>query len=122
MSTHADVSPLETKLERIRELEKIARSLDPSADAREHSRSAVIRYSEDFLHNIESLNAFNASSDNGIGILDARNTIAKAIVDVKPEHIADRAVFKKNLRIHLKRFVQKELSSKPVIVTTVVEI
>jgi hypothetical protein len=41
---------------------------------------------------------------------------------MKPAQIADRAVFKENLRIHLKRYVQKELSSKPVIVTTVVEV
>ena len=39
-----------------------------------------------------------------------------------PEQIADRTVFKENLRIHLKRYVQKELSSKPVIVTTIVEV
>jgi len=62
---------------------------------------------------IDPLNGFAA---------DARKTVSKAIEDMKPEHIADRNVFKENLRIHLKRFVQKELSSKPVIVTTVVEI
>ena len=38
------------------------------------------------------------------------------------EHILDRAFFKENLRIHLKRFVQKELGTKPVIVTTIVEV
>lgn len=81
MSMHADVSPLETELERIRELEKIARSLEPSVDAREHSRSAVIRYSEDFLNNIESLKAFNASSDNGIGILDSPITESGIDID-----------------------------------------
>jgi ribonuclease J len=62
---------------------------------------------------IDPLNGFAA---------DARKTVSKAIEDMKPEHIADRNVFKENLRIHLKRFVQKELSSKPVIVTTVVEV
>ena len=62
---------------------------------------------------IDPLNGFAA---------DARNTVSQAIYDMKPEHIADRKVFKENLRIHLKRFVQKELSSKPVIVTTIVEI
>ena len=44
------------------------------------------------------------------------------IEDMKPEHISNRTMFKENLRIHLKRFVQKELSSKPVIVTTIVEV
>ncbi len=53
---------------------------------------------------------------------EARDAVAQAINDMKPEQIADRSVFKENLRIHLKRFVQKELSSKPVIVTTIVEI
>jgi ribonuclease J len=53
---------------------------------------------------------------------DARKAVAEAVADMKPEQIADRAVFKENLRIHLKRYVQKELSSKPVIVTTVVEV
>lgn len=62
---------------------------------------------------IDPLNGFAA---------DARKTVSQAIEDMKPEHIADRTVFKENLRIHLKRFVQKELSSKPVIVTTVVEV
>ena len=62
---------------------------------------------------IDPLNGFAA---------DARKSIAKAIADMKPDHIANRTMFKENLRIHLKRFVQKELSSKPVIVTTVIEV
>ena len=53
---------------------------------------------------------------------DARAAVADAVSEMKLEQIADRAVFKENLRIHLKRFVQKELSSKPVIVTTIVEV
>lgn len=62
---------------------------------------------------IDPLNGFAA---------DARKSVAKAIADMKPDHIANRTMFKENLRIHLKRFVQKELSSKPVIVTTVIEV
>ena len=62
---------------------------------------------------IDPLNGFAA---------DARKSVAKAIEDMKPEHIANRAIFKETLRIHLKRYIQKELSSKPVIVTTVVEV
>jgi len=53
---------------------------------------------------------------------DARKAVAAAVSDMKREQIADRTVFKENLRIHLKRFVQSELASKPVIVTTVVEV
>ncbi|MBK7935413.1 MAG: ribonuclease J [Acidobacteria bacterium] len=62
---------------------------------------------------IDPLNGFAA---------DARKSVAKAIADMKPDHISNRTMFKENLRIHLKRFVQKELSSKPVIVTTIVEV
>ena len=62
---------------------------------------------------IDPLNGFAA---------EARRSIVDSIGSMKPEHIADRKVFKETLRIHLKRFVQKELSSKPVIVTTIVEI
>lgn len=53
---------------------------------------------------------------------DARRAVSDAIGDMKREQIADRSVFKENLRIHLKRYVQIELSSKPVIVTTIVEV
>jgi len=63
--------------------------------------------------NIDPLNGFSAK---------ARESVSKAVADMRPEHIADRKMFKENLRIHMKRFVQKELASKPVIVTTVVEV
>lgn len=53
---------------------------------------------------------------------DARQAVTEAISEMKREQIADKAVFKENLRIHLKRFVQKELQGKPVIVTTIVEV
>lgn len=53
---------------------------------------------------------------------EARQAISESIAEMKPEQIADKTVFKENLRIHLKRFVQKELQGKPVIVTTVVEV
>lgn len=52
----------------------------------------------------------------------ARKAVADAIGEMKREHILDRAFFKENLRIYLKRFIQKELGTKPVIVTTVVEV
>ena len=53
---------------------------------------------------------------------DAREAVSAAVAEMKREQIADKSVFKENLRIHLKRFVQKELGTKPVIVTTIVEI
>ena len=53
---------------------------------------------------------------------DAREAISAAVSEMKRDQIADKTVFKENLRIHLKRFVQKELGTKPVIVTTIVEV
>jgi ribonuclease J len=53
---------------------------------------------------------------------EARQAVADAIGEMKRDQIADTAVFRENLRIHLKRFVQKEIRTKPVIVTTIVEI
>jgi ribonuclease J len=53
---------------------------------------------------------------------DARRAVSEAISEMKPEQIADRAVFRENLRIHLKRFMQKESGTKPVIITTVIEV
>ncbi len=58
---------------------------------------------------------------NGFGA-QARDAVLKAIEAMNPQHITDRNLFKENLRVSLKRFVQKELGSKPVIVTTIVEI
>lgn len=52
----------------------------------------------------------------------ARRAVADAISEMKPDQIADKTVFKENLRIHLKRFMQREIQSKPVIATTVIEI
>lgn len=58
---------------------------------------------------------------NGFGA-EAREAVSAAVSEMKRDQIADKTVFKENLRIHLKRFVQKELGTKPVIVTTVVEV
>src|SRR5258708_4049217 len=57
--------------DRILELEKSSRLLEPAAPEREAVRSQVVDYSEDFLNNIESLNTFNISDDKGIGLLDS---------------------------------------------------
>lgn len=57
--------------ERILELEQVSRLLEPSAQAREGARDRVVQYSEDFLNNVESLNAYNVPSDKGIGLLDS---------------------------------------------------
>jgi ribonuclease J len=67
---------------------------------------------------------------NGVAGLDTSNgfaasakvAVTEAISEMKREQIADKSAFKENLRIHLKRFVQQRIQSKPVIITTVVEV
>ena len=53
---------------------------------------------------------------------DARTAVADTVAALKRDQIADRNYLKEALRIGLKRYVQKELGTKPVIVTTVVEV
>ncbi len=58
---------------------------------------------------------------NGIG-LSARKTIAEAVEAMTVAQISDVNVLQETLRVHLKRFLQKETGTKPVIVTTIVEV
>lgn len=58
---------------------------------------------------------------NGIG-LNARNAIHQAVEAMTVAQIADVNVLQETLRVHLKRFLQKETGTKPVIVTTIVEV
>ena len=60
-------------------------------------------------------------STNGIGAT-ARQAIAEAVEAMPKAQIGDLNLFKENLRVHLKRFLQKETGTKPVIVTTIVEV
>ena len=53
---------------------------------------------------------------------EARAAMADAVAAMKREHIADRNFLKEALRLALKRYIQNELGTKPVIVTTVVEV
>ncbi len=53
---------------------------------------------------------------------DARQAISEAISAMKKEDFNDKAWFKENLRIHLKRFIQKVTGTKPVIIPTIVEV
>ena len=62
------------------ELEHLSRRLEPTADQRADTRNKVVDYTESFLNNIESLKAFNASSDNGISILDS--PISESGIDI----------------------------------------
>ena len=51
-------------IERIRELETIARELEPDEKQRREIRDAVIDYSEEFLGLVESGNAYHADDGN----------------------------------------------------------
>ncbi len=62
---------------------------------------------------IDPLNGFST---------DVRRSVVEAVTAMRPDHIKDRTIFKENLRLHLKRFIQKRLGTKPVIVTTVVDV
>lgn len=57
--------------ERLGELELIARRLEPNGAERLAVRDAVIGYSEAFLDNVDTLNAYNLSVDGGAALLDA---------------------------------------------------
>lgn len=52
----------------------------------------------------------------------AREAVVRAISDMKREHIVDRTMFREQLRLSLKKYLQNELGTKPVIVTTIVEV
>ena len=53
---------------------------------------------------------------------EARKSVAAAISAMTPQEISDKNWLTENVRIHLKRFLQKETGTKPVIVTTIVEV
>ena len=101
----------------VRERKKLAYggaiSLVVSVDRKTHQLIGDPHITFQGVAGIDPLNGFAG---------EARDAVSHAVAEMKPEQIADRAVFKENLRIHLKRFVQREISSKPVIVTTVVEV
>lgn len=55
-------------------------------------------------------------------VSEVKQAIVDTILTMKKEEIADKAWLQENLRIHLKRFLQKETGTKPVIVPTIVEV
>ncbi len=64
-----------------------------------------------------------AGMDLTNGILgSARQAVSDAVNEMSAHDIGNTSFFKENLRIHLKRFLQSETGTKPVIVTTIVEV
>ncbi|HEX9927487.1 MAG TPA: ribonuclease J [Pyrinomonadaceae bacterium] len=55
-------------------------------------------------------------------IADAKRIVTEAIEAAPPDEIADKAWFKEHLRVALKRFIQKQTGTRPVILPIVVEI
>jgi ribonuclease J len=58
---------------------------------------------------------------NGM-VEEARQSIIESIKAMSKNDLHDRTSFKENLRILLKRFIQKETGTKPVIIPTIVEV
>jgi len=58
---------------------------------------------------------------NGM-VEEARQSIIESIKAMSKNDLNDRTSFKENLRILLKRFIQKETGTKPVIIPTIVEV
>ena len=58
-------------LQRMKELEKIPRQLEPTTGQRKAVRKKVISYGEDFLKQIGTLKAYEYTVDKGIGLLDS---------------------------------------------------
>lgn len=64
-----------------------------------------------------------AGTDLTNGLLnEAKNVVVEAVSMMNKQEIADTSWFQENLRVHLKRFIQKKIGTKPVIVTTIVEV
>jgi ribonuclease J len=53
---------------------------------------------------------------------DARDAVLLSIGSMSNVQLKDRKLFQENIRVALKRFLQQEVGSKPVIVTTIVEV
>jgi ribonuclease J len=107
----------EIEYETIRERKRLAYggaiSLVVTVDKKTHDLIGEPQIAFEGVANIDPLNGFTQH---------AQEAISKAIGVMKREHIVDRPYFKESLRVELKRFLQKEIGTKPVIVTTIVEI
>ncbi len=58
---------------------------------------------------------------NGL-LLDARQSIADVVTETKREKYQDKNFMAETLRVHLKKLIQQKTGTKPVIVSTVVEV
>jgi ribonuclease J len=107
----------EIEYDTIRERKKLAYggaiSLVVTVDKKTHELIGEPQISFQGVANVDPTNGFTQHAQDAVG---------EAINQMKREHIIDRPYFKENLRLELKRFVQREIGTKPVIVTTIVEV
>lgn len=107
----------EIDYETVRERKKLAYggaiTLVVTVDKKTHELVTEPQVSFQGVANIDPTNGFTK---------EAQDAVREAIGEMKREHIIDRPFFKENLRLQLKRFVQREIGTKPVIVTTIVEV
>jgi glutamate/tyrosine decarboxylase-like PLP-dependent enzyme len=58
-------------VERLRQLEQRSRMLEPDAEQRKQARDEVIGYSEDFLNNVDALEAYRVDREKGRALLES---------------------------------------------------
>lgn len=68
------------------------------------------------VQGVAGINPLNGTLQN------ARQSIADVVAETKRENFQDKNFMAETLRVHLKRLIQQETGTKPVIVSTVVEV
>ena len=68
------------------------------------------------LQGVAGIDALNGT------LKSARQSVGDAVTAMKREDFKDKNLAAENLRVHLKRFIQKQTGSKPVIVPTIIEV
>lgn len=71
MTDHTPNAERAELIERIRQLQRAARPLEPGVARRKELRNAAVRSTEHFLRKIDTLPAYQGSDDMGIGLLTA---------------------------------------------------
>jgi ribonuclease J len=76
------------------------------------------------LHSPPQMTAQGVAGIDDLGTIltRAKDMIKSSIAAMTDDEISDKNWVKENLRIHLKRFIQKETGARPVILTTIVEV
>lgn len=67
--------------EKIRQLEELSRLLEPTSEERKNARDEVLKYTEEFLENIEKANAYNSVSNKGTALLGSPIAEEPAMID-----------------------------------------